>query len=167
MKKLLYLTRHGETQWNTVRRMQGQKNSPLTELGIKQARWLAEALKETRIDVIYCSPLGRAYETAVILSESVGAPIICCNDLKELYFGSWEGQLKEDIEKKYKETDYFFWNEPEKYIPTDGETLSELKERGIRFLEEVLMKSTYENILVVAHAIVLKSFLALTQEKEI
>lgn len=167
MKKQLYLTRHGETQWNTVRRMQGQKNSPLTELGVKQARWLAESLHDTRIDVIYSSPLGRAYNTAKIIAEAVEAPIITRDELKELYFGSWEGQLKEDLEKQYKETDYHFWNEPDKYIPTDGETLDQLIDRSRHFFEEVLVKSEHENILVVAHAIVLKSFLNLTQNKEI
>lgn len=134
MNKLLYLTRHGETQWNTVRRMQGQKNSPLTDLGLRQARWLAESLKGTRIDVIYSSPLGRAHDTAKLISQCLGAPVITRDELKELYFGSWEGQLKEDLEKKYQETDYHFWNEPEKYVPTDGESLEELMTRSRFFM---------------------------------
>ncbi len=167
MKKVIYLTRHGETQWNTVRRMQGQKNSPLTSHGIKQAEWLAKSLKETRIDIIYSSPLGRAYDTAKLISQYVGAPIITRNELKELYFGSWEGRLKSELEKEYREADYCFWNKPEKYIPTDGESLEELMSRSKYFYEEVLLKSPYENIMVVAHAIVLKSFLAITQDKAI
>ncbi len=63
----LYITRHGETLWNTEGRMQGWNDSPLTDLGIKQAEWLRERIKDLKIDVIYSSPSGRAYNTAEII----------------------------------------------------------------------------------------------------
>jgi len=167
MEKQIFITRHGETKWNTVRRMQGQKNSPLTEMGIKQAEWLKERLSNETIDIIYTSPLGRAYDTALILKGDRDIPLVCVDDLKELYFGSWEGRLKSDLEKEFKEKDYFFWNEPKKYIPTDGETLDELFNRVRNFYETCILSNTNTHILVVAHAIVLKAFLAYTQGKTI
>ncbi len=157
------MTRHGETEWNTVRRMQGQLDSPLTEHGIQQAVWLKERLKDDDIDVIYASPLGRAHETACIIAEGRDIEIINRNELKEVYFGSWEGQLLEDVEKTHKETNYYFWNEPEKYVPFDGESFEDLLARSERFFIEVIRESEHRNILVVAHAVVLKSLLAYTR----
>lgn len=167
MTKKILMTRHGETQWNTIRRMQGHKDSPLTDFGMLQAKWLKERLKEEYIDVIYTSPLGRAYETAMILSEGREIEVVKCNELKEIYLGSWEGQRIDEVDKTHKEINYYFWNEPEKYIPIDGESFQELAERSKKFFEEVLLESEHKNILVVAHAIVLKSFLAYTKGKEI
>lgn len=59
----LYLTRHGETEWNEKGIIQGWGDSPLTALGIKQAEWLRDRMKDIHIDVIYASPIGRAYNT--------------------------------------------------------------------------------------------------------
>lgn len=167
MSKKILMTRHGETEWNTIRRMQGHKNSPLTDFGIQQAKWLKERLKDDDIDVIYTSPLGRAYETAIILSKGRDIEVITRDELKEIYLGSWEGQRLEEVEKTHKEINYYFWNEPEKYIPIDGESFEELIDRSKRFFNEVLLESEHKNILVVAHAVVLKSFLAYTKGKEV
>ncbi len=167
MNKRIYLVRHGETHWNTARRIQGQLNSPLTDTGIKQANWLAESLIDTRIDVIYSSPLGRAYKTAQIIAKDKNIPIIKKDELKELYFGSWEGQLKDELSQKYSKVEYNLWNAPHKYIPTDGETFEELLSRSKIFFEEVILKTKYENILIVSHAIMLKGFINTTQKNDL
>lgn len=165
MSKKILLTRHGETEWNTIRRMQGQLDSPLTEFGIKQADWLAKRLKNDKIDIIYTSPLGRAYKTAQIIAKDHEIEVIPKDELKEMYFGSWEGQLIEDIEKKHYQNNYYFWNEPEKYQPIDGESIEALINRSGQFFEKILKTCEHKNILVVAHAVVLKSFLVYTQGK--
>ncbi len=85
--KTIWLTRHGETQWNTVRRMQGQLNSPLTDNGIRQAEQLAKWLAKEDIDVIYTSPLERAYKTALILRGNRNIPVISHVDLKKFILG--------------------------------------------------------------------------------
>ena len=66
MLKILY-TRHGTTEWNEKNLIQGQIEIPLNEKGREDARRLGEQLKDTKIDLIYSSPLGRAYETACII----------------------------------------------------------------------------------------------------
>lgn len=157
------MTRHGETQWNTIRRMQGHMDSPLTDFGVIQAKWLKERLKDDEIDIIYASPLGRAYNTAQILAEGRDVEIITRDELKEIHLGSWEGQRVEEIEKMHKEINYYFWNEPEKYVPVDGETFEDLVARSKKFFHDILLESEHKNILVVAHAVVLKSFLAYTK----
>ncbi|EQB85893.1 hypothetical protein M918_16965 [Clostridium sp. BL8] len=63
----LYITRHGETLWNTEGRMQGWNDSPLTDLGIKQAEWLRDRIQDEKIDAIYSSPSNRAFKTAEIV----------------------------------------------------------------------------------------------------
>ena len=78
----ILITRHGETEWNKIRRMQGHQNSPLSELGVKQAEWLKRRLCNESIDAIYSSPLGRAYDTAMILEGKKGISLNkLCNEV--------------------------------------------------------------------------------------
>src|SRR3712207_163192 len=95
----IYLTRHGQTEWNLNKRLQGWKNSPLTKLGISQAKALGERLKDTQIDVIYSSPIERAYKTAEIIKGNKDIEIIKHDGLKEFNYGDWEGLTIDEIEK--------------------------------------------------------------------
>lgn len=155
----IYITRHGETQWNTVRRMQGQNNSPLTELGEKQALWLAKKLESNSIDVIYSSSLNRALKTAYIIKGNREIPINPTNDLREIYLGCWQGRLTEEVETEYPHQHHCFWKDPENYVPVDGETFTEVTDRVSSFFEEVLRNHPREDVLIVAHAVVLKALL--------
>lgn len=153
----IYITRHGETQWNTVRKMQGHNNSPLTDLGVKQALWLANRLKEAVIDVAYSSSLTRALNTAEMIIGNREIEIIATEALKEIYLGSWEGRHIEEVEKEFPEQHRCFWKEPESYVPVDGETFGQLTERVSRFFADVLKKHPNDNVLIVAHAATLKA----------
>lgn len=155
----IYITRHGETEWNTVRRMQGQCDSPLTELGKKQALWLENRLVDTKIDRIYSSSLGRALDTANIIKGSRNIEIIPSDALKEIFLGSWQGCLIEDVEKNYPEQHRCFWKEPGSYIPVDGETFEDLSKRVGEFFETLIKQHEKDDLLIVAHAIVLKALL--------
>lgn len=155
----IYITRHGETEWNTVKRMQGQDNSPLTELGRKQAEWLYNRLKETRIDIIYSSSLVRALDTAYILKGERDIKVIPTDALKEIYLGSWQGCLADEVEKNYPEQHRYFWYEPELYVPIDGETFEDLISRVSFWFQDILEKHANEDILIVSHAIVLKALI--------
>ena len=164
----LYLTRHGETEWNEEGRMQGWGNSPLTELGKNQAIWLRERMKDLHIDVIYSSPIGRAYNTAKIIRGDRDIPLICHDGLKEMSFGDWEGQDQETIKSMEKENHFNFWNVPSKYIPTgNGETFNEVKERSLKTINDILQKEKGKTILIVTHTITLKSYLTELENKDI
>ena len=76
MSTNLYLTRHGETVWNTQKLMQGWKDSPLTDRGIKQARQLSERLSEVSFDAIYSSTSNRAVRTAEIIKGERSLEVI-------------------------------------------------------------------------------------------
>src|SRR5215472_9333559 len=100
---VVYLVRHGETEWNLVRRYQGWGDSPLTERGLAQAeavgRVLAEISAATTAQII-SSPLGRARRTAEIIGSALGnrAPILLEERLKEISIGAWDGLLRDEIE---------------------------------------------------------------------
>lgn len=110
---MIYLLRHGETVWNTEQRMQGRLDSPLTVRGIGQAQALGQLLTKT-IDTptefrIISSPLGRAWQSAVIVAGELGlAPKVIAREprLTELAYGRWEGLTLEEIERRYPDE----WN---------------------------------------------------------
>lgn len=161
MKSMLeiYLTRHGETEWNKVRRMQGQKDSPLTELGIKQAKWLAERLEGKEFSYIYTSPLGRAKTTADILNEPLGAKMVIDDRLKEISLGDWEGRDLDELVRDWAEDNDAFWHRPKAFKMADKEDFKQVRDRAADFFESLIRQHGSGKILVVAHAIILKGLL--------
>ncbi|MGL5086115.1 MAG: histidine phosphatase family protein [Clostridium sp.] len=163
----LYITRHGETEWNTKGMMQGWGNSPLTELGQMQGQWLRDRMKDLHIDVIYTSPSGRAYETAEIIRGNRDIEIIKDNGLQEINMGKWEGLSQEQIKTRSEENHFNFWNMPSKYKPEEGEDYYKVRDRSFKTITEILEKEKGKTILVVTHTITLKGFLNKLQNKEV
>lgn len=156
--KNIILVRHGETDWNKIGRVQGYKNSKLTELGVLQANKAGVFLKENElgnIDKIYSSDLDRAFNTAEIINNYLNLNIVKTELLREKNFGSWEGKTKEEI-LKFDKSNYEKWvSAPEKTDFKDGESLEDLKRRcneTIKFIEN----ENFENILVVSHSATIK-----------
>jgi 2,3-bisphosphoglycerate-dependent phosphoglycerate mutase len=92
----LLLVRHGETDWNADGRLQGQTDRPLSAFGRRQARQLGDQLKDEeladgQLEAVYSSDLARARETAEIVGERLGLPVVLDPDLREKDWGSWEG----------------------------------------------------------------------------
>ena len=87
----LLLVRHGETDWNADGRLQGHTDRPLSDHGRRQARELAGELEDEELEAIYSSDLARARETAEIVAERLGLPVVLDADLREKDWGTWEG----------------------------------------------------------------------------
>ena len=87
----LILVRHGETEWNREHRMQGHRDSPLSETGWAQARRLGGRLKDETFGALYSSDLGRARNTAQSVADATGHEIIVDARLRERHFGVFEG----------------------------------------------------------------------------
>ena len=88
---MLYIIRHGQTDWNVGHRLQGKTDIPLNENGRRMAREAAAKYRNTHFDVCYSSPLQRAFETARIVLEGRDVPIIRDERLSEMGFGEHEG----------------------------------------------------------------------------
>ena len=163
----LYIVRHGETEWNRIGKLQGWKDSPLTEEGIKNAIKLGERLKEVDFSHIYTSPQNRALITADYIKGNRNLEIETIDGLKEMGFGLWEGLENEELIKLYGDENYIFWNNPEKYSPNGGETFVELLQRIKDSLNYILKSSKEGNILVVSHGISIKALFAIINKTEL
>ncbi|WP_079515255.1 histidine phosphatase family protein [Rossellomorea marisflavi] len=156
----LYITRHGETQWNREKRMQGWKDSDLTPAGEEDALALARVFKRVSFEAVYSSPSGRARKTAELLVDD--APITFDHDLREIGMGDWEGRTQDEVRNADPERFHTFWNNPHVYETETGETFNQVMERVASFLEKVQVhKGT---ILVVTHSIFIKALLAHVKE---
>lgn len=157
---ILYLTRHGQTEWNAEKRMQGHRDSSLTSLGVLQAKGLHERLKTIHFDAVYSSSSPRALNTAKLIVGDNRAPIIPMDELREINMGLWEGQRIDWIQKQYAEAYANFFDQPHLYRPVgSGETYTELMRRAIPAIEGLLSKHKGEIVLVVTHRITLKSIM--------
>lgn len=156
----LYITRHGTTEWNIARRLQGWRDSNLTEEGIKRAINLGKELSSIDFDIIYSSPQNRSLETAKLIRGNKDTKIVCHDGLKELGFGIWEGMQLDEIENIYPNEYNTYKNDPGEYVPIDGESFTELFGRVNGFLDEV-KSSNAKNILIVTHGVTVKAILTI------
>lgn len=97
----LFLARHGQTEWNLERRLQGQLDSPLTPDGMLQAERTASRLGDAGILTVCSSPLGRALHTAVIIADRLGAEVVEVPELAELHHGDMAGMTWEEIDEAF------------------------------------------------------------------
>jgi len=152
----IYFVRHGETIWNTERRLQGSLDSPLTERGRAQALGNASTLIEAVPDVtalpFVVSPLGRARATLRIIRERVGLPDdgYCVEDrLAEVRFGDWEGLTFKEIESNFPEQ----WAARQcakwTHVPPNGESFAQASARL-----RVWLGDLRGDVVVVAHGAV-------------
>ncbi len=157
----IYLVRHGQTQWNMDKRMQGQKDSPLTEKGMRQAKNLHNRLLGENIGSIYSSTSERARETAEIIKGDRNVSIIFKSELKEINMGTWEGMKQCDVLNSFPHEWDCFSHSPLTYSPVgSGETYQDLADRVIPAIKNILASSTESSILIVSHRITLKVIMA-------
>lgn len=155
----LYIARHGETQWNKEKRIQGRADLEMNQTGMHQVSEVAKGLSKVQFDFVYSSPLKRAINTAKTISGN--ERIIIDEKIYELDFGPLEGIAYgelgklpvEKLDANLKKVGEFFGT-PDKYIPFEGgESYGSIITRAKEFLND--MKGRYkkdENILVVSHA---------------
>jgi probable phosphoglycerate mutase len=131
----LLLVRHGETDWNAAGRLQGHTDRPLNDYGRTQATKLAEQLAGDGIAAIYSSDLARARETAQILAERLGLPVVVDPDLREKNWGTWEGLTPDE----------------RLTVEYEGETTEEHRKRTLRAVERIALAHPADRVVVVTH----------------
>ena len=159
--KIIFI-RHGQSLGNAQLRFLGQTDLDLTELGYKQAEATAEFLKDEQIDVIYSSPLIRAYNTAVPHGRLRGIEVTPRVGLREIYCGDWEGMVCSDIEKKYGELYTVDW--PHRFgtfVFPGGESSIDCGKRFYDAVFEIANENLGKSILIVAHGAVIRMFWAM------
>jgi len=149
----LYIVRHGETVWNTQDKMQGVKDSPLTEKGIIHAGSMGEKLKTLDADfkTIYTSDLGRASETSRLINNHLDIEIVPDERLRERDMGVFEGHSWDYVRENYKEDFKMLVSDDDSYEIPDGESRADYRDKVISFLEYIAEKHTGENVLAVTH----------------
>lgn len=142
---IVLLTRHGQTDWNALKKVQGRADIGLNEEGIKQARKTGLALKNENIDLIICSPLLRARQTADIINENRNIPIIYDEGVIERDFGELEGLNKEDFDFQG------FWSYKKNYKYEKAENIKDFFDRVYKFLDRIKEEYKYKKVLIVSH----------------
>ncbi|KAL5708422.1 phosphoglycerate mutase (2,3-diphosphoglycerate-independent) [Ranunculus cassubicifolius] len=164
----IVVVRHGETSWNAAGLIQGQLESPLNEVGLKQAVAIAERLaKEQRPAAVYSSDLSRAKDTAEMIAKKWHIPeVIVVPELKERHVGSLQGLVWGEIQEKEPEAYHaFFSSQPDLEIPGGGESFDQLCERSVAALEEIASRHRGERVIVVTHGGVLRAiYMSVTRE---
>jgi len=153
-----YFVRHGSTEWNRQRRMQGRRDSDLTAEGLEATRRLAQTLRPVRFDVCYVSPLGRARATAEALFGDRDVPICVLEELGELGFGDMEGARIEDFHGLFPEQFHDLWHDAPRYDPSafHGESFAEARLRAAGAVEAMTAGLADASIAVVSHGMMLK-----------
>ena len=131
----LLLVRHGETDWNAEGRLQGHTDRPLNDYGRRQAKELAERLAGEGADAIYASDLARAKETAEILGERLGLPVVIDPALREKNWGNWEGLTGDE----------------RVHVDYVGESTEEHRDRVMAAVERIVERHRGQRVVVVTH----------------
>ena len=163
----LYIVRHGETEWNVIKRFQGQLNTPLTEKGMEKLRKTGKKLENVLFDEVYTSELGRTVASAeIILNENRGyknkkRELKKLAELNEVYFGVWQGLTYEEVFLKYPEegNNYFYNVKNYKAENVEAEKLEDALERFLKGINKILDSHESGNILVVTHGTVFEMFM--------
>lgn len=166
----IYIVRHGETLWNKDKRLQGRTDIELSDYGRELAIKVGVALKDTKIDRIFSSPLKRAYETACLIRGDKKCEIQTDERLRELCFGCYEGQNFSELIKDDSLTFKYFFKAPHLYVPADdAETLPEVIERAGNFMGEVIepLESSCERVMIVAHGALNKAIMSYIKKHDL
>lgn len=145
------LIRHGETTWNRAGRLQGQTDSPLSDLGRAQAEATGKLLSAESIDTILSSDLGRTRDTATAIAKATGATVRLDARLRERSYGELEGHTWTEVEQKFPEA----WRrmnarEPD-FAPSQGESPRAFFDRVVSVLTELARAHEGRRIVIVTH----------------
>lgn len=148
---IIYIARHGETEWNTESRIQGHTDVPLSERGREQARMLAHRLASVHIDAMYSSDLSRAAETARVVRGERDIPLTLTPELREYHKGVFEGLTATEYRQKYPELYEPSLANDLDFAPPQGETIRQTSARLDGIVQRIRAAHRDENALIVGH----------------
>lgn len=153
MQRRLILLRHGETEYNATRRMQGQLDTNLSERGIAQAHTAAKELRDLGIKKIISSDLTRARDTAGVVGDDLGVAVVVDKRLRETHLGQWQGKTHDEVDTEHDGA-RALWRSDPTWAPPEGESRVDVAQRSRAVVDELL--DTYDEwgnsaVLLVAH----------------
>lgn len=156
-----YIVRHGETEWNKLRLLQGKTDSPLTEEGLKQAHESAQFFKSIEFADAFSSDLLRAKRTAEIIAMEHNLAVKTNEFLRERNFGKYEGQHVQIYKQRLREMLTDLTEEQKASLKIDGEVESdqEVITRLLTFLRQTALAHPDKNVLVVTHSGIIRILL--------
>ncbi|GIP31057.1 histidine phosphatase family protein [Paenibacillus sp. J2TS4] len=155
------LVRHGVTDWNREGRAQGQRDIPLNEEGLQQARLIGNRLAQENWDYIYTSDLIRARRTAELIASAIGIPLTGTDPrLREKSHGRLDGTIEQErIE---------LWGSQWRELDHGEESIGEVRERSLSFLKEIIRKHPRDKVLIVSHGAWIRATIGgLVKDREI
>lgn len=144
---MIYVIRHGQTDWNLAGKTQGSIDTELNETGINQAESIKNELLNINLDVVLCSPRNRCKSTAKIICKDRNIPIVEVEDLRERGFGEFEGKQK-NIDYDWVE----FWNWEQNKQYKKAENVRIFFKRVSDIIEKVKKEYSGKNVLIVTHS---------------
>ncbi|RCW50249.1 histidine phosphatase family protein [Paenibacillus prosopidis] len=156
----LYITRHGETEWNIQKRMQGWSDSELTQKGIENAISLGNRLMDVNFTAIYSSPSRRTAKTSKLIRGDREIPITFDDQLREINMGYWEGKTQTYIKDNYPNEYQAFWEMPHLFKPCGGESFDTFMDRVFSVFDKIISENKKGSVLVVTHSVVIKAVLS-------
>ena len=157
---VLWLIRHGQTDWNVEGRYQGQADLPLNEAGILQAESAAAQVARLPVAAIFASDLVRAHRTAEIIAARLGLPVQEDARLREINQGEWEGLLVSEIASRYAGQIGRFRANPMTARAPGGETVAEVASRLASAANEISRRYAGQQVLIVSHGLALATLIA-------
>jgi 2,3-bisphosphoglycerate-dependent phosphoglycerate mutase len=154
----IILIRHGQTVWNTERRMQGHSDSPLTEKGLRQAQLLAKHMAGLSFDALYSSDTGRAQETARCVAAATGHSLNVEPRLRERNFGVFEGLTRDEMIARYPDDYARFKSRDQHFAMPRGESGVAFRARAIACMDEIIARYPQQQVAIVTHGLVLDVF---------
>ena len=158
MECLLFLFRHGETDWNRAGRLQGHTDTPLNATGLAQAEALTEKLRPHRLDAVVSSDLTRAWTTGRIVAEGLCVPLISEPGLREAHIGEAEGLFWPEVKSRFGETLTERWFTDDDAAFPGGETGLATRTRGLAALRR-FVERPYRRIGVSTHGAMVRQLM--------
>lgn len=147
--------RHGQTDWNRVARVQGHENVPLNADGRAQAERVAQALRGERASAVVSSDLARAWDTARVIAQASGAPLVADLGLRERHYGAWQGLTVAEAQARWPE-DVARWRASDPgFAPAGGEANTAFYARCVAAVQRIARQHTGSTLVLVTHGGVL------------
>jgi broad specificity phosphatase PhoE len=157
----IILVRHGQTEWNRLERFRGRADVPLNETGLAQAEATgrrvasdASSSEEWQPVAIYSSPLSRAVKTAEAIAKHLKLPVQVHHGIADIDYGEWQGRTPDEVKERWPEIHHAWYNLPHTAHIPGGETLDDLRARGMAAVNELAARHAGQTIVLVGHTVI-------------